>query len=298
MLPHKLFLLRKKGFFSPVWNRYRPAKIKDYPGLEYVGGRADLYRRPHTGRLPVILYLHGGAGAPTGRQHRKGICRALAESGCAVLCPDITKNSLTAQLNKIASLAEWVTRNTQTYGLDADRIILAGDGVGAFLALAFCRALTDAGYAERVGFPKALPVPAGAVFFSGIYDFSNIPEKGAPSGFYKRLTKAVFAAGVTEEIRRSPLFTLPRAGLKPSFPPVFFAHSPGDIYCRGQGEILRKALESACVQYWEFCAADSRSPHIWNLNPENEDARACNLAAGDFIEKIKYGNPGYARYDI
>ena len=298
MLPHTLFLLRKKGFFSPVWNRYRPPRIKDTPGLDYGGGRADLYRRPHTGKLPVIIYLHGGCGAPMGRQHRRGICRALAEFGCAVLCPDITKNNITAQLHKVVSLAEWAKRNAQNYALDADRIIFAGDGAGAFLAFAMCRALTDAEYARRAGFQKSLPVPAGAVLFSGICDFSNIPEKGAVSRFYKRLAKAVFHIDGIEDMRTSPLFTLSKAGLNSSFPPVFFAHSRGDVYCRGQGENLRKALESAGVPYWEFFAADSLSPHIWNLNPAKEEACACNTAAGDFIEKIKYGNPGYARYDI
>jgi len=301
MLLKRLFLSASKDFFRPSWNRYRAPKIKDTPGLSYGGGKVDLYRRPHSGKLPVFIYLHGGVSAAMGRQHRKGICRALAEHGCAVLCPDIGRDAFPAQLKKIGELTVWATQNAQTFGLDTERFIYGGDGGGAFLAAAMCRALTDQDYAERAGYNTKLPVPAGAVFFSGIYDLPYALEKKAGSGFPIRLAAAILKINIKEEdIRKSSLYNLmrPAAGLGPTYPPVFFAHSPSDTYCPDQGDLLRKALESAGVPYWEFFAAESRLPHIFNLNPSTEDARACNSAAGDFLEKIKNGNPGYVRFDI
>ncbi len=295
----RLLFLHKKDFFSPNWNRYHPARIKDYPGLDSPFGKVDLYRRPHSGKLPVILYLHD-CFAPIGRQHRKGICRALAEYGCAVLCPDIKKDSYPSQLTKIVSLAEWAVQNAHTFGLDTERVIFAGDGFGAFLAAAICRLLTDPVFAGRMGIKTILSAPVGAVLFSGFYELPDPLAKTRKARSLKRFAKAVFGEEALEDRKKyafAPL-SAARTGLPSAYPPVFFSHSPGDIYCSGQGDVLRKALETAGVPYWECYAAESKGRHGWNLNPFTEEARACNAAAGDFIEKIKNGNPGCARFDI
>lgn len=114
------------------------------------------------GPLPAICYFHGGGFSHGSIESFSGAAEALAEASGAIVAsvqyrrlPDSDYRA--AQDDCDAAFA-WLTRHAATLGGDPDRIVLAGDSVGALFALN--RALRSRG---------ASPHPAALLLFYGAF---------------------------------------------------------------------------------------------------------------------------------
>lgn len=101
---------------------------------------ARLYA-PSTGRLPVVLYLHGGGFTVGGLETHDSLCRQLAlRSRAAVLALDYRlapEHRFPAAFDDAWAGLRWLAqRGAAELGLDAGRIAVGGDSAGGTLAAA------------------------------------------------------------------------------------------------------------------------------------------------------------------
>ena len=106
-----------------------------------VPGREIFMRiyRSSPGRLPAILYLHGGGWVAGSVNTHDGICAALANEAHAVvvsvqyrLAPE---NPFPAPNEDAFAALQWLSDSAGSLDIDASRIAVAGDSAGAHLAL-------------------------------------------------------------------------------------------------------------------------------------------------------------------
>jgi acetyl esterase len=100
--------------------------------------RVRVYR-PATGRLPAILYLHGGGWVAGSIGTHDGVSAALASDANAVvasveyrLAPE---NPWPAPNDDAFAALQWLAGSARELDADAERIAIAGDSAGAHLAL-------------------------------------------------------------------------------------------------------------------------------------------------------------------
>jgi acetyl esterase len=151
---------------SLAWNVDLPAlpAVTDLtvPGP---GGTIRLrHLRPRVGgRLPLIVYLHGGGWTFGSVDTHDRLMRLLAlAADAAVLGVDYRlapEHPHPGPLEDCLAAIRWVREQAQELEVDPTRTALAGDSAGANLALAALLVLRDAGE----------PLPKGAALFYGCY---------------------------------------------------------------------------------------------------------------------------------
>ncbi|RZT86148.1 acetyl esterase/lipase [Pseudonocardia sediminis] len=160
-----------------------PGQPDGHPDLtaEYTPGRSlDLYRPSTAGPHPVVVWLHGGSWVRGERTDRTALNRWLADRGHAVVAVEYRlppPNPVGEdQRRDVACAVSWVRANAAAQGLDAGRIVLAGQSAGATLALNTTSGLTD-GSLRCPGDPAPLPSPRGVVAYYPASDLRLIaPE--------------------------------------------------------------------------------------------------------------------------
>ena len=89
---------------------------------------------------PVILYFHGGGWVLGNIQTHDGVCRHLARAtGCVVISVDYRlapEHKYPAALNDAYAATAYVSQHAEELGIDAQRLIVAGDSAGGNLAAA------------------------------------------------------------------------------------------------------------------------------------------------------------------
>jgi len=133
------------------------ARVEDFtlPAADGTPLRARLYA-PSTGRLPLMMYLHGGGFTIGNLETHDSLCRQFAlRSGTAVVAIDYRlapeHRFPTAVVDAWAALA-WLAAHAGTLGLDARRLAVGGDSAGGTLAA------VSAIHARDIGLPLALQV--------------------------------------------------------------------------------------------------------------------------------------------
>lgn len=107
-----------------------------------------LYRPAPMGeKLPVIVFYHGGGWVIGDLDTHDAPCRMLAaETGYAVVAVDYglaPENPFPAAVNDAYEALKWVAANSDTLGIDAEKIAVAGDSAGGNLAAVMCHKTRD-----------------------------------------------------------------------------------------------------------------------------------------------------------
>lgn len=182
--------------------------------------------------LPLMVWIHGGAFV-SGRKEDVGpYVRHFAARGIAVASLDYTlapTASYPTQLREVNEGVAYLLREAGRLGIDASRVVLAGDSAGAQLAAQLAAVSTDAAYARAVDITPALASGQlrGVLLFCGVYDFAALPYDG-PVGVLLRAVAWGFLG--ERDFRRTVGFeqasVVRHVGL--AFPPAFIAAGNGD----------------------------------------------------------------------
>jgi acetyl esterase/lipase len=94
------------------------------------------------GRLPVVLYMHGGGWIfGSASSHGRLAAELAVASRAAVAFIEYTlapEAKYPVQIEECYAVARWVTQQGDTHGLDASRIAVAGDSAGGNMATVLC----------------------------------------------------------------------------------------------------------------------------------------------------------------
>jgi acetyl esterase len=148
--------LERRGFTQPD-----PLPLHEVRELRADGRIPLRLYRPAPGRLPLLVYFHGGGWTIGDLDTHDVVCRQLAHSsGCAVLSVDYRlgpEHAFPAAVDDCVAATRWARREAAALGIDRGRIAVGGDSAGGNLAAVVAIVLRDAG--EAVAF-QLLVYPA------------------------------------------------------------------------------------------------------------------------------------------
>lgn len=204
-----------------------------------------------TGRLPALIYFHGGTGVFCSIETHDGLCRMLAnESGCRVISVGYRlapEHKFPAAVEDSYAAAQWVLAHTEELGVDPKRIAVGGDSAGATLATVVCQ------LAKQMGGPAlALQVLICPVTDLGL---DSPSRRSFSEGYFFEMATLDWAmqhylaadADVSDS-RLSPLRAVDLRGL-----PAAHIHTAEFDPFRDDGKAYADALRSAGVPVTYGC---------------------------------------------
>lgn len=238
-------------------------------------------------KYPVIFEIHGGGFSAGDKKYRRCLSRYYAQrTGAIVVTPNygvgeecpcpIPMQQLTAAVN-------WVAENADKYNMDLSKFVVTGDSAGAYYAC-FLAALQDSDYLQKL-FECHTNVNVTATMLNcGIYNF-----------YTELKTDMLLKNGVCRELmgmdiaeaKKSRYFkglTL-TTHLTEKFPPTLLIYSESDVFCKGQGQALRRKLKKLRVPVDSIWGKTIFDNHTYSLIWVTPLARKTNLKIIEFLKK-------------
>lgn len=101
------------------------------------------------GKMPCLLYIHGGGfGYKAAPHHKRLACIYAQNANCRVVFPDyhlLPKHAFPAAYEDVIAVYEWLCHNAETLMIDRNHIAVAGDSAGAALAANLCNSTEKRG---------------------------------------------------------------------------------------------------------------------------------------------------------
>ena len=269
---------------APAWPvaTHRVGECDGYPVsvAVYAAGGAG----PH----PGVLFIHGGAwvaGSPA-THHR--LCIRFAERGYTVFSVDYPlapEHRFPAGLDGCALAAAWVRAHAVEMGVDAERLVIAGDSAGANLAAALLdRIIGQEGRAPFraavlpygvYDFPAMLRIPTGAPFVNGATFAWQVEDYVGP--------------GATPERLRDP-------GISPRYGAHLGGYPPTLLTVGTSDPLLEQSREFAAALQAAGVAAELRTyeamPHAFLQIEDLPGCRDALAAIWRFLAEAVLGRAG------
>jgi acetyl esterase len=200
------------------------------------------------GKLPVVMYFHGGGWVLGDKSTHDRLLRTLCtKSGMAFVFVNYTPSpeaQYPVPIEQAYAATKYVADNAKKLGFDADKLVVAGDSVGGNMA-AVMTLMSAARKGPKISFQILIyPVTSAAMDTRSYKDFADGPwlTAKAMSWFWD--------AYLPDKKKRMEIFASPLnatvAQLK-GLPPAFVITDENDVL-RDEGEEYASKLMSAGVE--------------------------------------------------
>ncbi|MET4782448.1 alpha/beta hydrolase [Glaciihabitans sp. UYNi722] len=143
-------------------------------------------------RLPTVVWIHGGAWVSGHREDVDPYLKIIASHGYATVSLDYSialEATYPTAITQLNDALAFLVAHADEYGIDPDRIIIAGDSAGAQFTSQLATLTTNPAYAKRLGLIPALSKDQlrAVILNCGIYDVSGIPNAPGIGGWGFRI---------------------------------------------------------------------------------------------------------------
>ncbi len=249
----------------------------------------DIYRVKSDEPQPAVMLIHGGGFSAGDKKYRRGQSQFLAFNGVTVFCVNYglaPEHVFPEPLRQLVNAANFIYSESERFGIDGDRIIVAGDSAGGYYASMLATFNCSERFREVFGTDIKFGF-LGAVLNCGLYDMKTALE----TKYIFDVDDGVFLSftGISKrefEDFRYKNTCMPLEYITSGFPPTFVIYSPRDLFCKGQGEVLVQKLISEGVYCEYYAARHMNSNHCFSLTWHGEDAVAANELLLSYIKRL------------
>ncbi len=251
----------------PIGGRTVTTDLSYDPGT----GRDGLFDlvRPEGDPAPLVVWLHGGGWYYGSKSDPLPYLELLAThgfAGASLNYPRIPEQRHPAAPVAVLTALNHLVENADRYGVDARRIVLAGDSAGAQVAAAAALACINPGYAASLG---VAPGPAagiaadrlrGTALFCGTFDAAALLDAGRM--FTAILATSMWAQAGTRDwtdTEVADLITI-RRHLDATFPPTFLRAGNADPLTAGGTVPMARTLTELGVDLDSKVLGDESDP--------------------------------------
>lgn len=278
-----------------------PKAVTSLTGLRYLQGEDSPLLDVHFPqdvtagtRLPVVIWIHGGAWLSGSREDAAPYFKHIAAAGYTVVAPDYSlapDYRYPTQLHQLNQTLEYLHKNAAELHADTSRIVLAGDSAGAQLAAQLAAAGSNPKYASELGLPAAFTpgILRGIILHCGVFDLEAMAAlESDDSRILSWGTNTMVLAYAGTDTPSDPVFrqmTI-RHHVTSHFPSTWISGGNGDPLTDAHSKPLVAALRAQGVPVTTLFYPEGhepRLPHEYQFNLDIEDGKKALASTLDFL---------------
>ena len=302
-----LFVLIDK-LFDPSQNYRRYKNIVRKKDIVYsdrapdLDTTAEVYYDPNLvgeGKplLPVFVNIHGGGFVKGDKKYRRSICKLFANEGYFVyninyaLSP---KNAFPQACIDCITALNYLEELAKVYNIDLTKVCVSGDSAGAHHATQLVALASNEDQRTAIGAPEFKVKPTLLVSFCGPYDLvASISLTKLPFNIVWDIGRC-YIYNDTFKLKKDfsnmndfPLLkeASPINWVNEKWCPAFLAISGKDIFCKGQGELLKQKLDDLGVENEVYITSKLLENHCFHLTLNTKASKECIKQVLAFMEK-------------
>lgn len=199
------------------------------------------------GKLPVIVWTHGGGLISGDKSQLSNYCKILASKGYVVISIDYTiapEGKYPTPMQQLNKALAYIAANPGKFNADTTFFILAGDSGGSMISAATANIITSPSYAKITKVQPGLNPNQlkGLLLYCGIYEIDHLKTEGAFGSFLKTVMWAYFDTKDISDNEYAKTASVTNF-LTTSFPPTFISAGNNDPLL-SQSKLLSKKLSS------------------------------------------------------
>lgn len=202
----------------------------------------------NSGRLPGILYIHGGGWVIGDKKSYDMLIRKIStQTNSVVIFPEYALSpeaKYPTALNQIYTVHNYIYDNPQKFNIDKSKIAIAGDSAGANMATVTALRLKDQNHQNLLFQCLFYPVTNADMDTKSYKQFEDGPWLS------KKSMEWFFNAYMPDKQRRNDIFISPLKAEENSLlglPPTLIVTAENDVL-RDEGEAYARKLDSAGVK--------------------------------------------------
>jgi acetyl esterase/lipase len=213
-----------------------PAGVTMRGGLSYAPGDRDALFDVYVPTdaeqpLPAIVWVHGGGFISGSRSDLTGYLTILAGRGYVAFGVDYTlapEAGFPTPVRQVNAALSHILANAERFGIDPQRIFLAGDSAGAHIAAQAALVIGNPDYARQMQVEPGAPRAAlrGLLLYCGPYDPGSLNFDG-PFGDFMRTVLWSYVGTRDHRDARVAKLSLPQH-VTADYPPIFISAGNAD----------------------------------------------------------------------
>lgn len=246
--------------------------------------------------LPVVINVHGGGFVKGDMRYRKSLSKRFASHGYFTININYRlspKYQFPEALKDCAKALNYVEVLAKKYNIDVNKVCVTGDSAGAHYATQMVAMSANPELVEKIGAPEIKVKPAVLASFCGPYDLvKSISLTKLPFNMVWDIGRCYMD---NESFKLKKDFSnidgypnlecaSPINWVNDKWCPSFLAMSKKDIFCKGQGELLKEKLDACGVENETFSSEKFIDNHCFHLNFWTKISKECFRKAFAFID--------------
>ncbi|MFT3755296.1 MAG: alpha/beta hydrolase [Pseudoxanthomonas sp.] len=247
-------------------------------------------------KLPVLIWIHGGAWLSGSREDAARYFQHIAAAGYTVVAPDYAlapTHRYPTPVRQLNATLDYLRTHAAELHADVSRIVLAGDSAGAQLAAQLAAAGSNPAYAAELGLQPAFTpeVLRGVILHCGVFDLEAMAAlDNDDSRILSWGTNTMVRAYAGTEAASDPVFRQMsiRHHVTARFPPTWISGGNADPLTDAHSRPLAARLRALGVPVTElFYPADHvpKLAHEYQFDLDQEDGRNALASTLDFLRR-------------
>ena len=279
----------KPDNYDEYFEKVKVIKDLEYPS-KYNDNYLDIYLPKTNEKIPVIIWIHGGAFVGGDKEDGTEFVTMLSASGYAVITANYERApelKYPNQLHQVEEIYSFALDVAEAYNLDIDNIFLAGTSAGAHIISQFTLIQTTPTYASEMGFEKVIPNIKGLLLYSGPFNvekINNVKNKMA-AFLFSQTSWAYFGKRNWEELYGS-VATI-KNHITENFPPSFITDGNSRSFEEHAKELVSELEKNNVKVSSYFIPKDVTAGHEYQFKLDTYEGLNSLKETSKFLESIK-----------